>query len=183
MEDLSHYIESSKPFPSYTCLSSNPALKYVSYRASSLALCERQWLKTLFRGLLHINAARKATAVHLMRWWQFFPKIFLYPYHLHTRLKFIFIVGISWKITQVTRMPAWLIFIRSEEDDPLGPRPSTFSWRDHLFWDLPNLLLILGCILISKWGLRPNIRVQAFAPTKVIIKIWTFYKYILTKIT
>ena len=42
MEGLSHYIEFSKPFPSYTCLSSNLALKYVSYRASSLALCERQ---------------------------------------------------------------------------------------------------------------------------------------------
>ena len=106
MEGLSHYIESSKPFPSYTCSSSNPALKYVSYRASSMALCERQWLKTLFRGLLHINAARKAAAVHLMRWWQLFPKIFLYSYHLRTRLKSIFIVGISWKITQVTRMPA-----------------------------------------------------------------------------
>ena len=25
---------------------------------------------TLFRGLLHINAARKVTAVHLMWWWQ-----------------------------------------------------------------------------------------------------------------
>ena len=101
MEGLSYYIVSSKPFPSSTCLSSNPALKYMSYRASSLTLCERQWLKTLFRGLLHINAARKAVAVHLMRWWQFSPKIFLYPYHLRTRLKSIFIVGISWKITQV----------------------------------------------------------------------------------
>ena len=40
MEGLSHYIEFSKPFPSYTCSSSNPALKYVSYQASSLALCE-----------------------------------------------------------------------------------------------------------------------------------------------
>ena len=106
MEDLSHYIESSKSFPSYTCSSSNPAFKYVSYRASSMALCERQWLKTLFKGLLHINAARKAAAVHLIRWWQLFPKIFLYSYHLRTCLKSIFIVGIFWKITQVTRMPA-----------------------------------------------------------------------------
>ena len=106
MEGLSHYIEFSKPFPSYTCSSSNPALKYVSYQASSLALCERQWLRTLFRGLLHINAARKVVAVYLMRWWQIFPKIFLYLYHLRTCLKSIFIVGVSWKITQVIRMPA-----------------------------------------------------------------------------
>ena len=107
MEDLSHYIEYSKPFPSYTCSSSNPALRYVSYQASSLTFCERQWLKTLFRGLLHINAARKAAVVHLMRWWQqLFLKILLYSYQLCTCLESIFIVGISWKITQVTRMPA-----------------------------------------------------------------------------
>ena len=67
---------------------------------------ERQWLKTLFKGLLHINATRKAAVVHLMRWWQLFLKIFLYPYQLRTCLESIFIVGISWKITQVTRMPA-----------------------------------------------------------------------------
>ena len=127
MEGLSHYIEFFKSFPSYSCSSSNPALKYVSYQASSLALCERQWLRTLFRGLLHINAARKVAAVHLMRWWQLFPKIFLYPYLLRTCLKSILIVGVSWKITQVTRMPARLIFVRSEEGDLPGPRPSTLS--------------------------------------------------------
>ena len=41
MEGLSHYIEFSKSSPSYSCSSFNPALKYVSYQASSLALCER----------------------------------------------------------------------------------------------------------------------------------------------
>ena len=106
MKDLSHYIDFSKPLPSYTCLSSNHALKYVSCQASSLAFCERQQLRTLFRGFLHINAARKVAAVHLMQWWQFFPKIFLYPYRVRTCLKSIFIVGVSWKITQITRMPA-----------------------------------------------------------------------------
>ena len=116
IEGLSHYIKFSKPSPSYSCSSSNPALKYVSYQASSLDLYERQWLRTLFRGLLHINAARKVAAVHLMQWWQLFPKIFLYPYFLRTCLKFILIVGLSWKITQVTQMLARLIFVRSEED-------------------------------------------------------------------
>ena len=122
-------------------------------------------LKILFRGLLHINAVRKAAAVHLMRWWQLFPKIFMYLYHLCTRVKSIFIVGVSWKIVQVTRMPARLMFVRFEKDDPLGPRPSTLSWRDHPFWDLPSHLLILRCIPISKWGLRPNIRIRVFAFT------------------
>ena len=89
MEGLSHYIEFSKSFPSYSCSSSNSALKYVSYQASSLALCEQKWLRILFRGLLHINAARKVAVVHLMWWWQLFSKIFLYPYLLRTCLKFI----------------------------------------------------------------------------------------------
>ena len=31
---------------------------------------------TLFRGLLHINAARKVAAVHLMWWWQLFLRYF-----------------------------------------------------------------------------------------------------------
>ena len=100
-----------------------------------------------------------------------FPKIFLYPYHFLTRLKSIFIAGISWKITQVNRMPTWLIFVRSEEDDPLGLLPSTLSLHDHLLWGISSHLLLLGRIPISKWGLRPNIKVQAFAPTA---SIWLF---------
>ena len=111
MEGLSHYIEFFNPFPLYTCLLSNLAHKYVSCQASSLAFCKRQWLRTLFRGLLHINAARKVAAVHLMRWWQLFPKIFLYLYPLRTCLKSILIVGVSWKIAQVTQMLARLIFV------------------------------------------------------------------------
>ena len=116
---------------------------------------------------------RKVAAVHLMRWWQLFPKIFLYPYRLRTWLKSIFIVGVSWKITQITRMSAWLVFVRSEEDDLLGPRPSTLSWRNHLFWDFSSHLLLLRCIPICKWGLRPNIRIQAFALTS-----WMSYEMI-----
>ena len=125
MEGLSNYIEFSKPSPSYSYSSSNPALKYVPYQTSSLALYKRQWLRTLFKGLLYINVARKVATVYLMRWQQFFPKIFLYPYRLRTCLKFILIVGVSWKITQVTRMLAQLIFVRSKEvlleDHPSHP--------------------------------------------------------------
>ena len=41
MEDLSHYLNFFRSSSSYICSSSNPALEYVSYQASSLALCER----------------------------------------------------------------------------------------------------------------------------------------------
>ena len=165
MEGFSHYIDFSKPSPSYSCSSSNPALKYVSYHASSLTLYERQWLRSLFKSLLHINVVRKVAAVHLMRWWQLFPKIFLYPYLLRTCLKSILIVGVSWKITQVTRMLARLIFIQSEEGNLLGPQSSTLSLRNYLFWGLPSHLLLLERILISKQGLRLNIKIHTFAQT------------------
>ena len=41
VEGLSHYIEFSNSSPSYSCSPSNPAFKYVSYQAFSLALYER----------------------------------------------------------------------------------------------------------------------------------------------
>ena len=150
MEGLSHYIEFSKSSPPYSCSSFNFTLKYVSYQVYSLALCERQWLRTLFRSFLHINAVRKVAAMYLMWWRQLFPKIFMYPYLLRTCLKSILIVGVSWKITQVIRMSDRLIFVRSEKCVLLGPRPSTLSRRDYLSWSLPSHLLILGHIPISK---------------------------------
>ena len=152
MEGLSRYIEFFKSFSSYICSSSNPVLKYVSYQASSLTLCERQQLRPLFRGLLHINAASKVAAVHLMWWQQLFSQIFLYPYPLRTCLKSILIVGVSWKVTQVTRVLARLIFVQSEESNLLRPQPSTLSLHDYLFWGLPSHLLLLGRIPISKQG-------------------------------
>ena len=174
MEGLSHYIELFRLSPSYSCSSSNSALKYVSYQASFLALCERQWLRPLFRGLLHINAAKKVAAVHLMRWWQLFPKIFLYPYLLRTCLKSILVVGVSWKIAQVTWMLARLIFIQSEEGNLLEPQPSTLSLRDYLSWGLSSHLLLLGHIPISEQGLRPNIQLQDFVPI-IAPQIFNFF--------
>ena len=93
-----------------------------------------------------------------------FPKIFLCPYHLLSHLKFIFIAGISWNITQVKRMPTRLTFVRSKENDPLGLLPLTFSLHNQSLWDFSSHLLLLGRIPISKWDLRPNTKVQAFAP-------------------
>ena len=55
----------------------------------------------LFRGSLHINAARKVAVVHLMRQQQPFFQIFLHSYLLRTCLRFVLIVGHFWKVTQV----------------------------------------------------------------------------------
>ena len=97
-----------------------------------------------------------------------FPKIFLCPYHFLAHLKSILVTGISWKITQVKRMLIWLTFVRSEEEDHLGLLPSILSLHDHSLWGLSSCLLLLGHIPIDKWGLRPNTKVQAFAPTYII---------------
>ena len=63
----------------------------------------RWQLKVLFRGLLHINAARKAAVMHLMRWWQLFSQIFLCSYLFLVHLRFIFTAGVSWKSSRVRR--------------------------------------------------------------------------------
>ena len=55
----------------------------------------------LFRGSLHINAIRKVVAVHLIQQQQPFFQIFLHSYLLRTCLRFVFIVGHFWKVTQV----------------------------------------------------------------------------------
>ena len=67
-----------------------------------------------------------------------------------------------------------LTFVRSEEDDPFGLLLSTLSSHNHSLWGLSSRLLFLGCIPISKWGLRPNTKVQAF--TLILSNIF-FIKY------
>ena len=76
----------------------------------------------------------------------------------------MFVTGMSWKITQVKQNLTWLTFVKSEEDDPLELVPSNISLHDHPLWGLSKHFLLLERILVSKWGLRPNIKVQVSAP-------------------
>ena len=121
--------------------------------------------------------ARKAAVVHLMRWWQLFPKIFPCSYPFFTPLKPIIVAEMSWKLTQVKQKLTWLTFVRSEEDNPFGSVPSNISLYGNPLWGLSKHLLLLGRILVSKWGLRLNIRVQAFAPHNSPSKILIFPSY------
>ena len=134
MKGFSHYIEFFKSSPLYSFSSSNPALKYVSYQASSLTLCERWWLRTLFRGILHINAARKVAAVYLMRWWQLIPKIFLYPYLLHTCR------NLSSLLESLGRLPKSLGCLL----DWYSPGSRRVTSSDHGFHHFLTRLSILG---------------------------------------
>ena len=93
-----------------------------------------------------------------------FPNIFPCSYPFLTHLKSIFVAGPSWKVTQIKPKFTWLTFIRSEEDSPLRLVHSNISLHDHMRWGLFKHFLLLGRILVSKWGLGPNIKVWVFAP-------------------
>ena len=105
---------------------------------------------------------QESCIVHLMRWQQLFPKIFPCSYPFFAHLKSIFVVGLSWKVTQVKPKFTLLTFVRSEEDNSLGLVPSNISLHDHLLWGLSKHFLLLGRTLASKWGLGPNMKVRVF---------------------
>ena len=128
----------------------------------------RQQLKVLFRGLLHINAARKAAVVHLMRWQQLFSQIFLCSYPFPVHLKFIFTAGVSWKVIQGKTKFTLLIFVKSEEDDPLGPTPLDTYLLYYLLRGLSSCFLLFGHIIIKEWDFKPSAKAQVLAPTTPI---------------
>ena len=126
----------------------------------------RQQLKVLFIGLLHINAAKKAAVVYLMRQQQLFPQIFLYSYPFPVHLESIFTAGASQKVTQVKTKFTLLTFVRSEEDDPLGLMLLNIYLLYYLLWGLSQCFLLLGRVIISEWDFKPNAKAQVLAPTK-----------------
>ena len=130
-----------------------------------LAFYGWQQLKVLFRGLLHINAARKAAVVHLMRWWQLFSQIFLCSYPFPVHLKSIFTAGASWKVIQVKTKLTLLTFVRSEEDDPLGLMPLNIYLLYYLLWSLSQYFLLIGRVITSEWDFKPNAEAQILPPT------------------
>ena len=125
-------------------------LRFYPVKQIFIVFYGRQQLKVLFRGLLHINAAMKAVVVHLLQWWQLFSQIFLCSYPFLVHLKFIFIAGVSQKVIQGKTKFTLLIFVRSEEDDPLGPTPLDTYLLYYLLRDLSSCFLLLGHIIIKE---------------------------------
>ena len=125
-------------------------------------------MKTLFRGLLPINAVRKAAVMHLMRWQQLFPQIFLCSYPFPVHLKSIFIAGASWKVVWGKTKFTLLTYVRSEENDPLGPTPLDIYLFYYLLPDLSSCFLLLGHIIIKEWDFKPNANAQVLAPTVIV---------------
>ena len=103
--------------------------------------------------------------MHLMRWQQLFPQIFLCSYPFLVHLKSIFIAGVSWKVVQGKTKLTLLTYVRSEEDDPLGLTPLGIYLLYYLLRDLFPYFLLLGRIVIKKWDFKPNAKAQVLAPT------------------
>ena len=58
-----------------------------------------------------------------------------------------------------------LIYVKSEEDDSLGPTPLGIYLFYYLLRDLFPCFLLLGRIVIKKWDFKPNAKAQVLAST------------------
>ena len=103
--------------------------------------------------------------MHLMWWQQLFPQIFLRSYPFPVHLKSIFVAGASWKVVQGKTKLTLLTYVRSEEDDPLGPTPLGIYLFYYLLRGLFPCFLLLGRIVIKKWDFNLNAKAQVLAPT------------------
>ena len=79
-------------------------------------------------------------------------------------MKSIFTAGVSWKVAQGKTKFTLLIFVRSEEDDPLGPTPLDIYLLYYLLRGLSSCFLLLGRVIIKEWDFKPNAKAQVLAP-------------------
>ena len=75
----------------------------------------------------------------------------------------------------------WLTFVRSEGYDPLGLLSFNIYLHYHLLWGLSQCFLLLGRVIVSKWGFKSNAKAQVFAPhmnsLKKFVRILLCIKY------
>ena len=70
---------------------------------------------SLFRCLLHINAARKVVTVHLMRRQQLFFRYFGLSYFSFKSIGYVLLSWASWKVPLVVGMQIWGMLVMSEK--------------------------------------------------------------------
>ena len=80
-------------------------------------------------------------------------------------MKPIFTTGASWKVVQGKTKFTLLTFVRSEEDDPLGPTPLDTYLLYYLLRGLSPCFLLLRRIIIKEWDFKPSAKAQVLAPT------------------
>ena len=80
-------------------------------------------------------------------------------------MKSIFTAGASWKVVQGKTKFTLLTFVRSEEDDHLGPTPLDTYLLYYLLRGLSPCFLLLRRIIIKEWDFKPSAKAQVLAPT------------------
>ena len=68
-------------------------------------------------------------------------------------------------MSRVRRSFTLLTFVRSEEDDPLGPTLLDTYLLYYLLQGLSSCFLLLGRIIIKEWDFRPSAKAQVLALT------------------
>ena len=119
--------------------------------------------------------------MHLMRWQQLFPQIFLCSYPFPVHLKSIFVVGVSWKVIQDKTKLTLLTYVRSEEDDPLKPTPLDIYLLYYLLRGLLPCFLLLGRIIIKVWGSSPTQRLKLLPPHLALLMVLRCMSFGLSK--
>ena len=51
--------------------------------------------------------------------------------------------------------------------------PSNICLLYHPLWGLSQCFLLLGRVIVSEWGFKPNAKAQVLAPTEIIWHAWT----------
>ena len=99
----------------------------------------------LFRGLLHINAARKVAAVHLMWWWQFFFRYF--EFSSLSRVQGVYFNYLSINLVCVCRVR---VGVPPRTFFPLSPTDKTCNV------DQLSRVSLLGLVSVLGQGPRPK---------------------------
>ena len=114
--------------------------------------------------------------MHLMRWQQFFPQIFLCSYPFPVHLKSIFVAETSWKVVQGKTKLTLLTYVRSEEDDPLEPIPLDIYLLYYLLRGIFPYFHLLGRIISKEWGSNPTQRLK-FLPPQLVFSLVSLVIY------
>ena len=107
--------------------------------------------------------------MHLIQWQQLFPQIFLRSYPFPVHLKSIFVAGASWKVVQGKTKLTLLIYVKSEEDDPLGPTPWVFICSIIYYGAFSHAFFSSDVLLLKSGTLSPTQRLKFWPPTITII--------------
>ena len=120
---------------------------------------------TLFRGLLHINAARKAAVMHLMWWWQ--------PFFRYFELSSLSRVQETY-FNHLTIHLVWVYRVRGEVPPrtffPLSPNDEACK-VDHL-----SHVSLLGLVSVLEQGLRPNTLFLDHSPHRKVFLKYTWFE-------